>query len=159
MKDNQFVTQMMVILGILLGLTVFILAIANVVISDTDYSEDSVIQGNIEERIKPVGNVSLAGESDGSQEVQVASAGDSATSEMSAEQLYAPCGACHATGVLNAPKLGDKAAWQPRIAKGTEKLYLGAVNGIGTMPAKGGRADYSDDDIKKIVDYMLESVQ
>ena len=151
---------MMVILGFLLGLTILILALSNVLISDADYTEDSVIQGNIEERVKPVGKLSLVGDSSGTQAIQVASAADSsATVELTAEQLYTPCGACHAAGVLNAPKLGDKAAWAPRIAKGIDKLYLSAVNGIGTMPAKGGRADYSDDDIKKAVDYMLESVK
>ena len=152
---------MMVILGVLLGLTVLILAIANIVISDTDYSEDSVIQGNIEERIKPVGNVMLAGETSDSQAIQVADAGSSsAGSELSAEQMYAPCGACHATGVLNAPKLGDTAAWDPRIAKGIDKIYSNAINGIiPNMPPKGGRADYSEDDIKKVVDYMLDSVK
>jgi len=45
------------------------------------------------------------------------------------------------------------------LAKDTDTLYANAINGIGGMPAKGGRADYSDDDIKKVVDYMLESVQ
>ena len=46
-----------------------------------------------------------------------------------------------------------------RVAKGADALYSSAISGIGTMPAKGGRADYSDDDIKKVVDYMLESVK
>ncbi|MDH3607683.1 MAG: c-type cytochrome, partial [Gammaproteobacteria bacterium] len=77
----------------------------------------------------------------------------------SAEDLYTACAACHNAGVLNAPKLGDKAGWEERLAKSTEELYSSAINGIGTMPAKGGRADYSDDDIKKVVDYMLESVK
>ncbi len=166
MKDNQFATQLMIIIGILVGLTVFILALANVLISDEDFSEDTVIQGNIEDRVKPVGNVNIAGSTTVAAKTAESSpieAGDStqaaADSGLSAEKIYEACSACHASGVLNAPKFADKASWEPRIAKGVEQLYASAINGIGTMPPKGGRVDYSDDDIKKAVDYMLEAVQ
>ena len=64
--------------------------------------------------------------------------------------------ACHAAGVANAPKLGDKAAWAPRIAKGKPVLYDHAVKGFNNvMPAKGGNASLSDADVKAAVDYML----
>lgn len=166
MKDNQFATQLMIIIAVLVGLTVLILALANVLISDADFSEDTVIQGNIEERIKPIGNVSLAGATvvaTKPAESSASVAGDSteptADSGLSAEKIYEACSACHATGVLNAPKFADKASWEPRIAKGVDQLYASAINGIGTMPPKGGRVDISDDDIKKAVNYMLESVQ
>lgn len=162
MKDNQFATQLMIIIGVLVGLTVLILALANVLISDADFSEDTVIQGKIEERIKPIGNVSIA-DTTNTAESSATVAGDStelaADSGLSAEKIYEACSACHTTGVLNAPKFADKASWEPRIAKGVDQLYASAINGIGTMPPKGGRVDYSDDDIKKAVDYMLESVQ
>ena len=83
-----------------------------------------------------------------------------AEASTSPEELYTQaCSSCHATGVLNAPKLGDKAGWEPRIAKGIDQLYASAINGIGTMPPKGGRSDISDDDIKKIVDYMVGSAK
>ena len=136
--------------------------LANVLIPDADFSSDKVVKGNILDRIKPVGNVSTTdspAQNAAAATTAVATASAAGDANLSAEQLYAPCGACHAAGVLNAPKLGDKAGWQARLSKGTEKLYSSAINGIGAMPAKGGRADYSDEDIKKIVDYMLESVQ
>ncbi|MBT8113426.1 MAG: c-type cytochrome [Gammaproteobacteria bacterium] len=163
MKDNQFATTLMTIVGVLIGLTVIILVISNILTS-TDYSKDSLVQGNIEDRIQPVGTLAIAGVtpvnasagSDGSADTNVAS-NDAGVSK-SAEDLYTACAACHNAGVLNAPKLGDKAGWSARVAKGVDALYNNAINGIGTMPAKGGRADYSDDDIKKVVDYMLESV-
>ena len=69
------------------------------------------------------------------------------------------CAACHATGAAGAPKLDDKAAWKPRIAQGTDALYASAINGKGTMPAKGGRADLSDDVIKAAVDYMVSQAK
>lgn len=154
---------MMIILGVLVALTVFIMVIANVLMPGPDYSQDNLVKGNIEDRIKPIGTLAIAGVAPAN-----ASAGNdtnvdnilaSADSNKSAEELYTACAACHNAGVLNAPKLGDKAGWGARLDKGVEALYAGAINGIGSMPAKGGRADYSDDDIKKVVDYMLESVQ
>lgn len=161
MKDNQFATTLMTIVGVLIALTVIILVISNTLTS-TDYSEDSLVQGNIEERIKPVGALAIAGvtpanTAEGTGDTNVAS--NDVGASKSAADLYTGCAACHDSGVLNAPKLGDKVGWDPRLAKGVDALYASAINGIGGMPAKGGRADYSDDDIKKVVDYMLESVK
>jgi cytochrome c5 len=64
------------------------------------------------------------------------------------------CFACHATGAANAPKLGDKAAWAPRIAQGNAKLYESSIKGKGAMPPKGG-SSAPDADIRAAVDYMV----
>ena len=69
------------------------------------------------------------------------------------------CVACHAAGVANAPKLGDKAAWAPRVATGKDALVASVINGKGAMPPKAGVADLKQDDIKAAVDYMLASVK
>lgn len=69
------------------------------------------------------------------------------------------CVACHAAGVANAPKLGDKAAWAPRIATGKPALIAAVKNGKGAMPPKAGAADLKDEDIAAAVDYMLASVK
>ena len=61
MNDNQFATTMMMILGVLVAFTIFIMVIANVLIPDTDYSEDNLVQENIEQRINPVGQLAIAG--------------------------------------------------------------------------------------------------
>ena len=68
------------------------------------------------------------------------------------------CGACHATGVANAPKLGDKAAWAPRLAAGVDGLTASAIKGKGAMPPKGGSAA-SDAEIKAVVAYMVGSAK
>lgn len=78
----------------------------------------------------------------------------------SADATYkAACVACHGSGAAGAPKVGDKAAWKDRIAQGNDTLYQHAIKGFqgkkGFMPAKGGRADLSDDAVKKAVDYMV----
>lgn len=68
------------------------------------------------------------------------------------------CSVCHATGVAGAPKLGNKAEWQPRIAQGTAVLYGHAIKGFtgskGVMPPKGGNLALSDEEVKAGVDYM-----
>lgn len=83
--------------------------------------------------------------------VKIAAASDPAKGKSVYE---ASCGACHGAGVAGAPKLGDKAAWGPRIKTGYDALYGSALKGKGAMPAKGGNAGLSDDDVKAAVDYL-----
>ena len=76
------------------------------------------------------------------------------------EDIYKQtCFACHAAGVAGAPKLGDKAAWGPRIAQGNDILYTHSIKGFqgkaGMMPPKGGNMSLSDADVKAAVDYMV----
>jgi cytochrome c5 len=76
----------------------------------------------------------------------------------SAEEVYnGVCAACHASGVLNAPKLGDKGAWASRITLGYETLVKHAVSGINQMPPKGGATDLSDIEVARTVAYMANS--
>src|SRR5690349_18546089 len=71
--------------------------------------------------------------------------------------LYAQvCQVCHAAGVAGAPKIGDKAAWAPRLAQGIDGLTASAIKGKGAMPPKGG-STASDADIKAVVSYMANA--
>jgi cytochrome c5 len=65
------------------------------------------------------------------------------------------CAACHMTGVAGAPKVGEKAAWAPRLAQGKDALYEHAIKGKGVMPPKGGNAALSDGEVKAAVDHMV----
>ncbi|WP_299879419.1 cytochrome c5 family protein [uncultured Cocleimonas sp.] len=67
------------------------------------------------------------------------------------------CKVCHEAGIAGSPKFGDAEAWAPRIATGLEALYTTSLNGKGAMPAKGGRADISDENVKAAVDYMVKN--
>lgn len=108
-------------------------------------------EGSIEDRLKPVGEVCMAGD-DCAGALQVAAAGG----ERSGEEVYtSKCATCHATGAAGAPKLGDVAAWAPRLSKGAETLYTHAIKGFNGMPAKGLCFDCSDDEIKASVDYLV----
>ncbi|MBF0564265.1 MAG: cytochrome c5 family protein [Nitrospirae bacterium] len=65
------------------------------------------------------------------------------------------CSACHKTGLLSAPKFGDENAWKSRIAKNGKKvLYKHAIEGHDQMPARGGDAKLTDEEVKSAVDYM-----
>lgn len=76
------------------------------------------------------------------------------------EQLYKTvCFACHATGVANAPKFGDKAAWAPFISTGMDAMVKVAMTGKGAMPPKGGAANASEDDIRAAVQFMVNAAQ
>ena len=115
-------------------------------------------RADIEERIKPVGEVCLEGDNNCGAPA-VAAAGAAARS---GEDVYnTSCMACHSTGAAGAPKLGDAAAWADRIAQGNDALYANALGGIaGTgMMAKGGCMNCSDDETKAAVDYMVAGSQ
>lgn len=68
------------------------------------------------------------------------------------------CITCHGPGLLDAPKLGDKDAWAPRLAQGRAKLVEHADYGFNAMPAHGGNDDFSDKDVEVAVDYMVGQV-
>ena len=95
-------------------------------------------------RIQPVARV----------EMQVAAA-KSDVKPRSGEAIYNTiCKACHETGVAGAPKTGDKAVWAPRLATGAAALLKSATAGKGAMPARGGAADLTDDELKAAVTYL-----
>ncbi|WP_334022597.1 c-type cytochrome [Burkholderia gladioli] len=64
------------------------------------------------------------------------------------------CVACHAAGVLGAPKFGNKADWAPRLKDSMDTVYNYALHGKGSMPPKGG-SNAPDDQVKAAVDYMV----
>jgi len=66
------------------------------------------------------------------------------------------CASCH-NGLQ--PKLGDRAAWEPRLKRGVDVLVMSALNGKGGMPAKGGNAALSEDDVRAAVNYMVSQVK
>jgi len=73
------------------------------------------------------------------------------------EAVYtAQCSACHAAGVVGAPKFGDAAAWGPRIGQGYDALLTSALKGKGAMGAQGGGA-FSDLEIGRAVVHMANA--
>ena len=94
-------------------------------------------------RIQPVGRVELA-----------AAAADSSSGPRTGEALYkSTCSACHASGAAGAPKVGDNAAWAPRLAQGLDGLLKSAINGKNAMPPKGG-SNATEFELARAIVYM-----
>ena len=112
-------------------------------------------------RIAPVAKLQLDGAAavapapQGAKVATVAAAPAAAGKPDGKKTYDTACMACHATGAANAPKLGDKAAWAPRIKTGAEALYASSLKGKGAMPPKGGNAALADADVKAAVDYIV----
>ena len=109
----------------------------------------------IRERLQPFGEV-CAGTS------RALATGGTATggAAMSGDQVYDQfCKLCHATGISDAPMLGDVAGWTPRIEKGEAVLRDSIINGLGVMPPKGACMNCSDDELVAALEHMLTTVR
>lgn len=106
------------------------------------------------ERIQKIGSVCVEGDDCGGAVAPAASAGARSGSDV----YSASCTACHASGVLGAPKYGTS-DWTERGNKGIEALMHSALNGLNAMPPRGTCASCSDDEIQAAVQYMLDSAK
>lgn len=152
-KDNEyqgatFWQLIIAIPGSILAFTLIIAIIAKVfgVVGGSEVSEPAAAVEKVAENIKPVAVV----------EVAVAGAGDQA-GKSGEEVVKATCAMCHAAGLMNAPKIGDKAGWEPRIAQGYDTLVKNALNGIRSMPARGGNAALTDGEVASAVKHMANA--
>ncbi len=93
--------------------------------------------------------------------VETAKGGVAAVADAAKGKLVyqASCAACHTSGLAGAPKLGDSAAWGPRVSAGAGPLYASAMKGKGAMPPKGGNASLPDADVRAAVDFMVAQVR
>jgi cytochrome c5 len=166
-SDQQFFDSFMLVIGILIGVAVGLFYMARWIATDTQgvyIREDPEVLAAIEERIEPVGRVLLMGDDELAAAAAAVAMPAPVETVMSGPQVYnASCIACHGTGVLGAPILGDAAAWAPRVAKGMETLNMHAIDGFqgdtGIMPAKGGNPRLSDAEVIEAVQYMVGQSQ
>ncbi len=137
--------------GVIVTFIIAVLLITKLGISE--HHEES--KDMLSERLKPVGQVNVKG----TEMVAQAPVVEKAVAPRSGKEIFdTVCQACHTTGVLEAPKYGDKAAWADRMAKGEATLIQHAVNGFNNMPPRGGNATLSDEEVKLTVQYMLAAV-
>lgn len=142
------------------GLIAVVLLIAVVYVLTAARFSSLETSGTPEEiamRTKPVGTVALAG-AGGAAPVPAAPAAPAAAAggEGPGADIYnKACFACHTTGAAGSPKLGDKAAWEPRAAQGIDQLLNTAITGKGAMPPRGTCATCSDDELKAAIEFML----
>jgi len=164
-QDSHFFNNFSLVLGILFAVTIGLFTFARHVGANNQgkqVTSDPRYVAGVEERLQPVGKIAVAGQDNSSMKIE--SAGPAtAVAAIPANGTAAyetACIACHGAGIAGAPKVGDKAAWGPRIAQGKETLYNHALHGYngksGVMPAKGGRSDWPDDLIKQAVDHIVD---
>src|SRR5215831_2795437 len=87
----------------------------------------------------------------------LAPAAHAANEKTGKEVVDTACIACHGTGVNGAPKIGDRAAWIPRMKQGIDAVVRSAINGHGGMPARGGMANLTDAEMRSAVVYMFNA--
>lgn len=89
-----------------------------------------------------------------------AAKGAVATAKVDGAKVFASgCNVCHTAGVADAPKLGDKAAWAPRIGQGIDALTAAVIKGKGAMPPRGAVANASDAELRGAVEYMVAAAK
>ena len=89
-----------------------------------------------------------------------AAKGAVATAKVDGAKVFASgCNACHTAGIAGAPKLGDKAAWAPRMGQGIDALTAAVIKGKGAMPPRGAVANASDAELRGAVEYMVATVK
>jgi cytochrome c5 len=154
--DKEFFGTFIAVMAGLAILAVVLVFTAISLTSDvSEYKPEEIVIENI----KPVGEVYVAGESEPG-EAASGAATTAAAAPKSGEQIYQQsCQACHAAGVAGAPKLGDVAAWAPRIAAGMDSLLANATNGLKAMPPKGTCMSCSSDELQAAVEYMVGKSQ
>ena len=105
----------------------------------------------------PVSNTLSEASETAASEISQAPASSPYDQENGSKVYAQACQSCHETGKDEAPRLGDKAAWTPRFAKGISALVRSSIKGIGKMPAKGGTAKLNESDINDAVWHLLET--
>jgi cytochrome c5 len=164
-RDQKFFDMYSLVIGVLAAVCLGFFVLAMFVSNRTEVvftSTSDEYQQAIAERLQPFGEVYMPGDdlTAGGPQVAQAAAPEPVKTALTGPQVYnEACIACHGTGIGGAPKFGDAAAWAPRIEQGLDVLKQHAIEGFtgstGHMPPKGGRVDFSNQEINEAVDYMV----
>jgi cytochrome c5 len=156
-SDTQFFNSFSLVLGVLVAFAIVLFAVARSVGADSQAAYvllDPLHLADVQKNIAPFAHVAVAGKDNSALTIATAPA-VAANVPTTGEQAFTQvCSLCHASGVNGAPKMGDHAAWAPRIAQGKDMLYKDAIAGKGNMPPKGGTT-WPDATIRMTVDYMV----
>ncbi len=153
-QDRVFLSTFVGVLGFLVVLAVAFYFIAHSIGGGPE-EQHRYAQGDVESRIAPVGEVNTgpAGAAPAPAAAQPVVAAAPRTGQTI---IDTHCAACHATGAAGAPKIGDKAAWEQRLAQGLDTLVQHAETGIRAMPTKGTCVDCSKEELRSAIVTMLQ---
>jgi cytochrome c5 len=145
-KHTSFIKtpkQLVIVVVLAFAIPIALVVLLSQLITDVRPPGSQDAQTGVLNRIKPVGEVTLVEAS-------------APQASMTGEKVYQDvCKVCHEAGLAGAPKLGDKAAWAPRIKRGINALYTNAIKGTDKgMPPKGGNRDLADIEVQRGVVYM-----
>lgn len=161
--DRIFLKRFSLVLVALAFFALVIIGLSIGLHGTVDREESAALEAGRAQRLMPVAGV-YAGETG---RAAAMAAREAATTEVAAAfdgsldgaLIYEQaCATCHAVGAAGAPEM-VASAWVGRVEKGTEQLIANAINGIGTMPARGGRRDLTDEQIEVSVNYMLDMLE
>ena len=138
---KQLIT--VVLLAFLVPITLIVM-LSQLVTTGHDTSKDNAALNDeaVAARLKPIG------------QIEVIDPSAPKVEKTGKEVVDGACGACHGTGALGAPKIGDKAGWGPRLGMGLERLTQSAIKGKNQMPKRGGNDDLSDLELARAIVYM-----
>ncbi len=159
-SDTQFFNSFSMVLGLLIFFAIVLFAVARSMGADSQGAQvllEPLHLAQVQKNITPFAQVAIAGKDNSALAALTAPAGAAPAVNVptTGEQAFTQvCSACHATGINGAPKIGDHAAWAPRLAQGKDTLYKDAIAGKGNMPPKGG-TNWPDATIRMTVDYMI----
>ena len=164
--DLVFLKHFSQVIAILVGITIALIFLGHYINGLKPVEPNKRAIAATHERIQPVGAVYAGSTGAAAQAAAAADAAKGAVAfegTMDGSVIYGGvCTGCHGSGALGAPML-TKAAWAPRVAKGVDTLHQHAIEGFkgaaGQMPAKGGMAALSDDQVKATVDWMLANLK
>jgi len=159
-QDKEFIKRFSMTLAALAVFTVVIIFVAMGIHSTLERDEGTAREQARLERLQPVAGVFSGETGRAAAQAAAEAARSSAPSvafdgSLDGELIYSrACGTCHEVGAAGAPQM-VASAWGDRLDKGRDQLVANAISGIGSMPARGGRQDLSDEQIGSSVDYML----
>lgn len=153
--DQVFIKNFGLVLGALGVIFAICIIAARFVVSSSDLKDEAAQAALLQERIQPIGQVVT----DPEVLLKLEAAGKVARAAYTGEQVVQrACASCHNTGMLGAPKTGDKGAWGARLtaAGGMNGLVASAIKGKNAMPPRGGDSDLSDDEVRAAVELLVK---
>ena len=137
-----------------MNLIMKMLAVPATVLALWAVNAQAATNDDIAKRLEPVGKVCVQGEECKGMDVVASTGGGAAQSP---DDIIAKhCNACHGTGLLGAPKIGDTAAWKERADHqgGLDGILAKAITGINAMPPKGTCMTCTDEELKGAIEKM-----
>jgi cytochrome c5 len=156
-SDSHFFNSFSLVLGILILFAILLFAFSRMIGGATQGQEvllEPMRLKEVQKNIAPFGHVAIAGHDNSALALPKSNAAAADVPTTGEQAFTKVCSACHALGINGAPKIGDHAAWGPRIAQGKEALYSHVIDGKGAMPPRAGTT-WPDATIRMAVDYLV----